>query len=117
VLVTGAGCAADSTDTPSASSVPPNDMPACADVYVDGKAIDATFGLACVKDEVIVSPRPVRIECGDGRELVFNDLAWGYEGDAMTTTADDDPSKMPQAAVDTCLEPPPGGTTTTEDDG
>ena len=119
LVLAGAGCSADGADTPSASSVPPNDMPACSDVYVEGAVIDnANFGLACVQDERIVSPRPVRLECTDGNELVFNDLAWGYHGQPMTLTPEDDPSKMPEAEVDTCLAPPPGGTTTTvEDDG
>ena len=52
-----------------------------------------------------MSPRPVRIECTDGRELLFNDLAWGYFGGPMTLTARDDPSKMPEAEVDACLAP------------
>ena len=31
----------------------------------------------------------------------------------MTTTAADDPSKMPESEVDACLAPPEGGVTTT----
>lgn len=114
LALAGAGCSADSGDTPSASSVPPRDMPACADIYVAGAVIDnQNFGLACVQNETIVSPRPVHIDCTDGRELLFNDLAWGYFGGPMTLTPEDDPSKMPEAEVDACLAPPPGGTTTT----
>jgi len=117
LALAGAACSADSGETPSASSVPPNDMPVCEEVYVAGAVIDnQNFGLACVKDEAIVSPRPVRIECTDGRELLFNDLAWGYYGSPMTLTAEDDPSKMPETEVDACLAPPPGGTTTTIED-
>ena len=110
-LAAGVGCSADSTDMPSASSVPPNDMPACSEVYVQGAVIGRdNMGKACVQDEEIVSPRPVRIECTDGSELVFNDLAWGYWGEAMTLTPADDPSKMPEAEVDGCVAPPEGGT-------
>ncbi len=117
LALAGAGCSADSGGTPSASSVPPNDMPACSEVYVEGAVIDNTnFGLACVEDETIVSPRPVRLECTNGDELVFNDLAWGYFGKPMTLTPRDDPSKMPETAVDACLAPPSGGTTTTVED-
>jgi hypothetical protein len=117
LALAGAGCGAGSGDTPSASSVPPNDLPACSEVYVEGATIDnQNFGRACVLDESIVSPRPVRLECTNGNELLFNDLAWGYYGQPMTLTAQDDPSKMPEAAVDECLAPPPGGTTTTVQD-
>ncbi|HEX6567826.1 MAG TPA: hypothetical protein VF015_01630 [Acidimicrobiales bacterium] len=113
-LVVAAGCSSDSAAVPSASSVPPNDMPACEDVYVQGEEIDnENFGLACVKGDDLISPRPVRIECTDGRELLFNDLAWGYFGEPMTVTPDDDPSKMPETEVDKCLEPPAGGAATT----
>jgi hypothetical protein len=121
VLVSGVGCAADSAETPSASSVPPNDMPACDEVYVEGATIGRdNMGKACVQNDEILSPRPVRIECTDGRELTFNDLAWGYEGEPMTLTPPDDPSKMPESEVDACVAPPEGGgsaaTSTTEDD-
>jgi len=115
VLVLAAGCGGDSAATPSASSVAPNDMPPCEEIYSEGAEIDnENFGLACVKGEDLISPRPVRIECADGRELLFNDLAWGYFGEPMIITPDDDPSKMPEVAVDECLEPAPPGVTTTE---
>jgi hypothetical protein len=109
VLVLAAGvaaCGADGTDTPSASSVPPTDMPACDEIYVaDAEITNENFGLACVLGDDLVSPRPVRIECTDGRELLFNDLAWGYFGEGMTLTPADDPSKMPESEVDECLAP------------
>lgn len=109
-LVTGAGCSAGGADTPSASSVPPNDMPACSEIYVQGAVISRdNMGKACVQDDEIISPRPVRIECTDGSELVFNDLAWGYWGEAMTLTPPDDPSKMPEAEVDRCVAAAEGG--------
>lgn len=105
-------CGGEGTDIPTASSVPPDDMPACEEIYAEGQEInDDTFGLACVKGEDLISPRAVRIECTDGDELLFNDLAWGYYGEPMTMTPDDDPSKMPVAAVDECLEPQASGAT------
>ena len=117
-LLVAVGCGSDGSSTPSASSVAPNDMPACEEVYAQGVEIDnENFGLACVKGEDLISPRPVRIECTDGRTLLFNDLAWGYFGEGMTITADDDPSKMPESEVDACLAPPAGGVTTTTEAG
>lgn len=109
VLAVGAAaCSGDSTSAPSASSVPPNDMPSCEEIYTEGAEItNETFGLACVLGEELVSPRPVRLECTDGRELLFNDLAWGFFGEGMTLTPIDDPSKMPEAAVNDCLAPAP----------
>jgi hypothetical protein len=113
-LLVAAGCSGDGGSTPSASSVAPNDMPACEEVYAEGAEINnENFGLACVKDEDLVSPRPVRLECTDGRTLMFNDLAWGYYGEGMTITPDDDPSKMPESDVDQCLAPAEGATATT----
>jgi hypothetical protein len=115
-LVVAAGCGGEGSGTPSASSIAPNDMPACEEIYAENAEItNENFGLACVKGEDLISPRPVRIECTDGRELLFNDLAWGYFGEAMTLTPDDDPSKMPEAAVDECLQPTPAGATATAD--
>lgn len=113
-LAAGA-CSAEGGDTPSASSVPPNDMPACEEVYVEGDVISRdNFGKACVLDGEIVSPRPVRLECTDGSELLFNDLAWGYWDEPMKLTPADDPSKMPESEVDSCLDPgAPGATSTT----
>jgi hypothetical protein len=116
LALAGVGCSADGGGaSPAASSVPP-DLPPCEEIYVEGEQIsNENFGLACVKDDAIVSPRPVRIECTNGDELLFNDLAWGYFGGPMTLTADDDPSKMPEAEVDTCLAPAPGAAPADED--
>lgn len=114
VVILGVGCAGDGPATPSADNMPANDLPPCEEIYAEGLDIDNTFGLACVKDDVLVSPRPVRLDCTDGRELLYNDLAWGYIGETMTKTADDDPSKMPEAEVEECLAP--SGTPTTEAD-
>jgi hypothetical protein len=114
LVLLATACGGEGADVPTASSVPPDDMPACEEIYAEGNEIDdATFGLACVKGDDLISPRPVRIECTDGDELLFNDLAWGYYGEPMTMTPDDDPSKMPVTAVDECLAPQPSGATTT----
>ena len=110
-LLVAVGCTGDGGDTPSASSVAPTDMPACEEIYADGAEITKKdFGLACVYGEDLISPRPVKLECTDGSTLMFNDLAWGYEGEAMTLTPEDDPSKMPEGEVDECLAPHADGT-------
>ena len=112
-LLAAVGCSSDGGETPSASSVVPTDMPLCEEVYADGAEItDERFGLACVRGEDLLSPRPVKLECGDGSTLMFNDMAWGYEGQPMTLTPEDDPSKMPEAEVDECLAPIAGGAPT-----
>jgi hypothetical protein len=111
-LVAAIGCSGGDASTPTASSVAPTDMPMCEEIYAEGVVIDnESFGLACVKGEDLISPRPVRIECSDGRELLFNDLGWGYYGEPINLTADDDPSKMPESEVDKCLAPGPDGST------
>jgi hypothetical protein len=111
-LLLAVGCSSDGGEAPSASSVVPNDMPACEEIYVDGAEItNENFGLACVyQGEDLLSPRPVRLDCSDGSTLVYNDLAWGYQGQPMTLTPEDDPSKMPEAEVDECLAPNADGT-------
>ena len=117
LALAGVGCGADSGADPAASSVPPQGFKACEEVYAPGAVVnDDTFGLACVKDGVIESPSPVRLECSDGDQLFFNDLAWGYEGEPMTLVDEDDPSKLPEAEVDACLAPVPGGATAATDE-
>jgi hypothetical protein len=119
LALAGVGCSADGGGSPAGSSVPPQGFRQCDELYAQGAVVeDDTFGLACVRNDAIVSPRPVRLECSDGRKLLFNDLAWGYEGEPMTTTAEDDPSKMPETEVDACLAQPAGGasSTTSPDD-
>ena len=111
VLLVAVGCSGEDSGTPAASSVAPTDLPTCEEVYAEGaEIVERDFGLACIRGEELLSPRPVRLECSDGRILLFNDLAWGYEGETMTVTPEDDPSKMPEAAVDDCMAATPGGT-------
>ena len=108
LVVVGAaasGCGAGSGASTPSSSVAPIGIPSCADVYGEGMDIVAgEFGAACLQDNGrMVTPLPISVECGDDRTLVWNDLAWGYVGEAMTLTPEDDPSKMPTEAVDQCL--------------
>jgi hypothetical protein len=103
------GCSGGSASPVASSSVPPDDLPACSDIYKEGaKVDDATFGLACVQNDQVVSPRPVQLDCTDGRELRYNELAWGYVSEPMTLTPQDDPAKTPETAVSQCLAPEPG---------
>ncbi len=104
------GCSSASSSPIASSSVPPRDLPACSQIYKAGaKVEDSTFGQACVKNDQVISPRPVRLECSDGRQLRYNDLAWGFVSEKMTVTPDDDPSKTPEDAISECLAPGPGG--------
>ena len=104
------GCSSDSASPVASSSVPPDDLPACDTIYKDGaKVEDAKFALACVKNDQVVSPVPVSLECSDKRQLRYNDLAWGYVGEGMTMIPQDDPSKVPEEAVSACLAPGPDG--------
>jgi hypothetical protein len=111
LLVLGAvGCGADAASPVASSSVPPDDLPACDTIYKEGVKIeDSKFALACVKNDQVVSPVPVALECSDERQLRYNDLAWGYVGEGMTLIAEDDPSKVPEEAVNACLAPGPDG--------
>jgi hypothetical protein len=103
------GCSGDTTgsNTPG-SSVPPKDIPACAEVYAEGKKITLTdFGQACVQDNgELITPLPVRIRCEDDRRLFWNDLAWGYENDVMQLTPVRKEIKIPDA-LEECVSSEP----------
>jgi hypothetical protein len=104
-LAAAAGCGSGEGVSVASSSVPPQDIPACSEIFEEGKKIeDPEFRKACVTDAgELVSSWPVELTCQDDRQLRWNDLAWGYVGQAMTLTPEDDPSKMPTEAVDECL--------------
>jgi hypothetical protein len=112
-LAVAAGCSGTDASPVASSSVPPQDLPACADIYKEGAKVESRFGIACIRDDELVSPQPVKLECSDGRWLYYNDLAWGFLGDVMTLTPEEDVSKAPEAAVDECLSPS-GQTPTTQ---
>jgi hypothetical protein len=103
------GCTAESASPVASSSIVPQDIPPCSDLYKAGAMVeDRSFGLACVQGDQLLTPVPVRIECVDGRQLRYNDLAWGFVSEPMTLTDEDDPSKAPEDAVNECIAPDPG---------
>ena len=111
VLATVAsGCTTESASPVASSSIVPQDIPPCSDIYKAGAVVeDGAFGVACMQGEQLVTPVPVRIECVDGRQLLYNELAWGFVSEPMTLTPEDDPSKAPEDAVNECITPVPGG--------
>jgi hypothetical protein len=104
-VATAAGCSGDTASSAPSSSVAPHDIPPCREVYTQGTEINqAEFGVACLTDsERLVSPRPVRIECEDDRQLLWNEFGWGFLGEPMTVTPEDAVSKIPQDALRRCL--------------
>jgi hypothetical protein len=104
-VATAAGCSEEAASSTPSSSVAPRDIPTCSEIYPQGKEITrAEFGVACLTDSGrLVSPRPVRIECEDDRQLLWNQFGWGYLGDPMTVTPEDAVSKIPQDALTDCL--------------
>jgi hypothetical protein len=80
-------------------------------VYTQGLEISRTeFGVACLTDTGrLESPRPVRIECEDDRQLLWNQFGWGFLGEPMTVTPEEAVSKIPQDALDDCLSGPGAG--------
>jgi hypothetical protein len=104
-VATAAGCGADAASSTPSSSVAPQDIPACSEVYTQGLEITrAEFGVACLTGSGrLVSPRPVRIECEDDRQLLWNQFGWGFLGEPMTVTPADAVSKIPEDALQDCL--------------
>ena len=80
-LAAAAGCGSGEGVSVASSSVPPQDIPACSEIFEEGKKIeDPEFRKACVTDAGdLISSWPVELTC------------------------EDDPSKMPTEAVDECL--------------
>jgi hypothetical protein len=106
-VVLAAGCSNPREGGATASEVPvPDFVPPCDQVFVAGNIIDRqTFGDACrTADDDLMVPRPAVVDCTDGRELVWNDLAWGYVGDAMQLFDPNEDEKVPVDEALDCLE-------------
>jgi hypothetical protein len=104
VVLAGACSNAQGGDGRSATEIPvPDSLAPCDEVFVAGAIVDRqTFGDACRSaDDELVVPRPSIVECNDGRELVWNDIAWGYVGDAMQLWEADETDRVP---IDEALE-------------
>jgi hypothetical protein len=113
------GCSKSGGDELSATPAPlPEDMPACSELFADGKTVErATFGEACKGDDgELAVPRPVTLECTDGRVLLWNRYAWGYVDEPMTIIEPGVNDKEPVDQSMECLQQragSAGGTTTT----
>lgn len=86
----------------------PPDLAACEDQYEDGKLVDYSsegdFAKACQDAGELVTPVPTDLSCSDGRRLLFNDYAWGYQNDAMTLFDPEEPVHMPpEDEIMSCL--------------
>jgi hypothetical protein len=86
--VLASGCSkAGAGDDQSANRAPlPEDMPACADLFADGKTVEVdSFGVACKGENgELAVPRPVNLKCTDGRVFLWNKYAFGFVDDQMT---------------------------------
>jgi hypothetical protein len=114
-LAVAVGCSPGNGGTVASSSVPPEDIPPCTEVYTEGKTIKGNeFGQACVTAAGgLLTPLPIRIDCNDDRRLLWNDLAWGYLNGPMQMTDEEQTVKIPEAELTECLSGDPDDTTTT----
>jgi hypothetical protein len=111
-VATAAGCSSsDAASSTPSSSVAPRDIPPCSEVYTAQTEISqADFGVACITDSGrLESPRPIRVECEDDRQLLWNEFGWGFLGEPMTVTPEDAVQKLPQDALEDCLAGPGSG--------
>lgn len=91
----------------------PPDLERCEDRYEAGKIVDYSaegdFGKACEQNGQLVTPIPVDLTCADGRRLLANRFAWGYQGDEMTPFTPDDTVRLPpDDEIGLCLQEPEG---------
>lgn len=110
VTLVAVGCGSESGAVVPSSSVAPRDIPRCSEVYTEGMEVTrADFGVACTTEtDRLLSPRPIRIECEDDRQLLWNDFGWGFLGEPMTPTPEEEVSKIPDEALSECLSAPAG---------
>lgn len=90
-VMAAVGCSNSTTSVETATESPvPEEIPPCDEVFAAGNMVDpATFGNACrTGDDELAVPRPSVLACQDGRTLMWNDLAWGYEGGTMQLWGD-----------------------------
>jgi hypothetical protein len=103
-----AGCAGEPIESAIDAPLPDYVKP-CADQYENGELIDygveGDFSKACSDGEELVTPVPVVLNCTDGPDLVYNDFAWGYQGEEMTLFEDSDTERRPSEEDRlTCLQ-------------
>ena len=106
------GCSKAGGDEQSATRAAlPEDMPVCSELFANGKTVELdTFGEACKGDDgELAVPRPVRLECTDGRVLLWNDYAWGYVDEPMTLIEAGVNDKEPVDQSMECLKQAGGG--------
>lgn len=109
LVLAAAGCANSASEGESASEIPvPSSLPRCDEIFARGNIIDRqTFGDSCRgADDELVVPRPAVVDCQDGRELVWNDLAWGFVGDGMQMWEPEEEERVPVDQALSCLEAP-----------
>jgi hypothetical protein len=107
------GCTKAGGDEQSATPAPlPEDMPVCTDLFANGKTVERDhFGEACKGDDgQLAVPRPVTLECTDGRVFLWNKYAWGYVDEAMTLIQSGINDKEPVDEAMECLKRAPGST-------
>lgn len=112
-VILAAGCASTGGGGQVSSEIPvPDFLPRCDEIFVGGGIVDRqTFGDACRSaDDDLVVPRPAVVECDDGRELVWNDLAWGYVGEGMQVWEAEEEDRVPVDQAMECIgSPAPAG--------
>jgi hypothetical protein len=112
-VVFSAGACSNATNNQgeSATEIPlPDELPLCSEVYAAGNVVElATFGDACRADDDTMSvPRPAHLTCSDGRELLWNEYAWGYKDTAMQLWEPEEVEKVPTDEALECLQQEPG---------
>jgi hypothetical protein len=115
-LVAGlaSGCSKAGGDEQSATRPPlPEDMPECTELFTDGKTVERdSFGEACKDEDGALSvPRPMALQCVDGRVLLWNEYAWGFIDEPMTVLDEGSTNNEPVQQAMGCLQS--AGVTTT----
>lgn len=105
------GCTKAGSSEQSATPAPlPEDMPVCSELFSNGTTVErAGFGQACKgPDGELAVPRPVTLECTDGRVFLWNEYAYGYVDEPMTLIEPGINDKAPVDESMECLKQRPG---------
>lgn len=94
VLVLAAGCSGDDGRG--------GGTPKCTEVFADGAKAEEPKDACTADDGKLSFVGTASTDCDDGRKLLWNDYAWGFEGDVWHTYDQGDEQVAPESERNEC---------------